>query len=116
MQEFDRVAGKTLHLRAGVMLQGFGRRDMRHCHLMADTLFQAVERGAAKEDRAPFLNGGNAAGSKTAAVAHGIDLINYRAMRIAGAQEVTMQRVGVTFDFHRTRGSGQRLAEYLATE
>src|SRR5690554_7639937 len=98
------------------MLQGFGEHDIRDGHLMGEALFRAVEGGTAKEDRTPFLNGGDAAGGETATIAHGIDLINYRAMRIAGTQEVTMQRVGVALGFHRTRGSGQRLAEYLATE
>src|SRR5690554_2696654 len=98
------------------MLQGFGEHDIRDGHLMGEALFRAVERGTAKEDRAPFLNGGDAASGETATIAHGIDLIDYCAMREAGAQEVTMLGVRVALGFLRTGGSGQRLAKYLATE
>src|SRR5690554_1354262 len=106
MQEFDRVPRKTFQLGAGVVLQDFGKHNIRHGYLVCQTLFRAVEGSAAEENGPSFLNGGDATGGETAAVAYGIDLIDYRAMRIAWAQEVTMQRVCMAVGVYCMSGGG----------
>jgi len=81
---------------------------------MIDALFSTLERGAAEENRSPFLNSRHPPGGKAAAVANGIDLIHHRAVRVAWAQKIAVLGVRAAFIRHRARRCGQCLAQHLA--
>jgi hypothetical protein len=67
------------------------------------------------EDLLAMLNGNDASARETRAVAAAIYFVDDRMVRIAGAQEIGVQRVHSTIVDRRIRGL-QRLPEHLAAE
>ena len=62
------------------------------------------------EDRLPVLDGDHPAGGEGAAVADAVDLVEDRHVRVAGPQEVGVERVDAASGLHRAGGGHQRLA------
>ena len=76
-----------------------------------------VEAGLQVEDRPAVLDGDDAAGGEAAAVADPVDLVEDRHRRVAGAQEVGVQRVDQAARLVDRAGRGdQRLPGHLAAE
>ena len=94
--------------------QLLGRRHLRHGVLMVEARLRVVEGAAHDEHRPAMLDGRDAPGGEAAAVAHALDVVDDRPRRIAGQQEVGVQRVGDALRRHRAHGRHQRLAQHLA--
>ena len=76
-----------------------------------------VEAGLQVEDRLAVLDRHDAAGGEAAAVADAVDLVEDRHGRVAGPQEVGVQRVHEPAAFvDRAGGGDERLAGHLAAE
>ncbi len=103
------IAGLEVGERLGVG-ETLGRLE-----LMLEALFGGVERGREMEDGVTMLDGDDAAGRERSTVADPFDFVEDRDGRVAGTQEVGMQRVdGAVLD--RSSGGDERLACHLATE
>ena len=84
---------------------------------MRQTFFERMEAGLQIEDGLTVLDGHHAASGETAPVANAVDLVEDRRGRVAGAQEVSVQRVDPSvLVVDRARGRDQRLAGHLAAE
>ena len=75
-----------------------------------------VERRRQVEDGLAVLDGHDPAGGERAAVADAVDLVEDRHRRVAGAQEVGVQRVDRPVGARRAGRGDQRLAGHLAAE
>ncbi|MDT4861373.1 hypothetical protein FQZ97_959750 [compost metagenome] len=83
---------------------------------MLEAFLVLLEGGAAGEDRLALLDGGDAAGTEAAAIAHPVHRVDHRQAGVARTQEVTVEGVHVALGFHRLAGGGEGLAEHLAAE
>ncbi len=82
---------------------------------MLHAVLLQLERGRQGEDRPPVLDGHHAPGREAAPVPAAIDVVDDGRFRIAGAQEVGVQRVDqATLD--RLAGRQDRLGQDLPTE
>ena len=89
----------------------------RHGDLMVEPRLGAVEAGLQVEDRPAVLDGHHPPGGEALAVTDAIDLVEDRYGRIAGAEEVGMERVhGSARVVDRPGGRHQRLPGHLASE
>jgi hypothetical protein len=75
-----------------------------------------VETGLQVEDRLAVLDGHHASGGEALAVADAVDLVQDGRGRVAGPQEVGVQRMHQPVALDGAGGGHQRLARYLATE
>ena len=90
---------------------------MRHRDLVVEARLGDVEAGLQVEDRPAVLDRDDAAGGEAAPVADPVDLVEDRHGRVAGAQEVGVQRVHEAAGIVDRAGRGdQRLAGDLAAE
>ena len=76
------------------VLQRFRRWHLRHRLLMAQAILADLKGERHTEDGAAMLYGEHAAGVEAPAVADAFDLVQDRHRRIAGTQEVAVQRMG----------------------
>jgi hypothetical protein len=99
---------------------GVGR--VRHRHLVVEAVLVGVEARLQVEDRLAVLDGHDATRGERPSVANAVDLVQDRRVRIAGPQEVRVQRVdeaGRTIVGRVLDGSScgdESLAGDLATE
>ena len=70
-----------------------GRRHVGHRRLVLEAACVELERRRQREDRLAVLDGDHPAGGERAAVAHPVDLVEDRHRRVAGPEEVRVQRV-----------------------
>ncbi len=91
----------------------FRRRYVGHVELMAQTVFDGLERNRHVEDRDAVLHGDDTPRREAFAVANSVDDVQDRHRRIAGAQEIAVQRMRVALRRHRARRRDERLAEHL---
>ena len=65
--------------------------DVGHISLMIETFFGTLERCCEIKNRAAMLNGNDPAGRETTTIARAIDLVDYRRVAVAAAQEIGVQ-------------------------
>ena len=87
-----------------------------HRQLVVEALLVHVERRLQVEDGAAVLDGHDASGGERATVADAVDVVEDRHARIAGTQEVGVQRVHLAVGLDGAGGGHQRLAGHLPTE
>src|SRR2546423_1557646 len=93
-----------------------GSRDGRHRQLMVGTALDDLERCRQVEDRAPVLDRYDPPGGEALSVADAVDVVDDRDVRIAGPEEVGMERVhGAVFTDCAT-GGDERLRRDLPAE
>ena len=97
--------------------QALGARHLRHSLVLEAGGVRAVrrERHGCEHDLAPALIAGHLSLHEAPAVAHAPHAVLDRNLRIAGKQEVDVDRVTRAV-LHRARGRGQHLGEQLAAE
>ena len=95
--------------------QGLGRGHVRHGELVLQALLGVVEGGRQVEDGPAVLHGHDAPGGERPAVADPVDLVEDGDGRVAGPQEVRVQRVDPAV-LDRAPGRHQRLPGHLAAE
>ncbi len=78
--------------------------------------FLGLERGDAGEDGLPLLDRADPSRGEAAAIAHAIDVVHHRLVRVTGTQEIAVQRMHMALRRHRLAGSGDHLAEHLPAE
>ena len=100
----------------GQSWQGVGGSDDRHRVLVLEPVLIDLERRGHVEDRAFVLPGDDATGAERAAVSRVLHDVLDRHRRVAGAQEVAVQRVGSTLLRDGAAASHERLREHLPTE
>ena len=96
--------------------QRFRRRDLGHRVLVIEALLDTLKRCFEAEDRLAVLDGGDAPGGEARAVAQPVDLIEDRAADVAGAHEVSVQRMDGPVGGDGLGCCRCRLAEHLAAE
>jgi hypothetical protein len=97
--------------------QRLGCGHVGHGELVLQALLGHLEAGRQVEDRLAVLDRDDPPRGERAAVAHPLDLVEDRHRRIAGAQEVGVQRVDVAGRVvDRPCRRHQRLAGHLAPE
>ncbi|PRD36378.1 UNVERIFIED_CONTAM: hypothetical protein NCL1_08867 [Trichonephila clavipes] len=106
------------HHTAQVQLAGqaFRTRHLGHGQLVIEAVFGVGERGHHGEDDLAVLDRLHRAGGEALAVAHALDLVDDRRRRVAGTQEVGMQRMRQALAVDRAAGRHQGLAQHLAAE
>ena len=93
------------------------RRDVGHVDLVRQALLGGVEAGLQVEDGLTVLDGHDATRGEALAVADAVDVVEDRGHRIAGTQEVGVQRVNPTVAvIDGPRGRHQRLSGDLSAE
>jgi hypothetical protein len=92
--------------------------DLRHFELMAEAGLVALKGYRHEEDGVPVLNGDDPPGGEALAVADAVHLIDDRHFRIAGEQEVGMQRMRRPLIdlLDGATGGDQGLSDHLAAE
>ena len=95
--------------------QALGFRCLGHVGLVVVARFLGVEGCGQIEDRSTVLDRDHAPRREGTAVANPVDGVEHRDLRVAGAQEVTVQRVWQE-PVHGPAGGHQRLRQYLAAE
>jgi len=94
---------------------GLGSRDVGHHELVLEAHFFVVKTRLHVVDGPAVLDGDHATGRETTSVADSVDLVEDRDARVAGAQEVRVQRVNSAV-LDRPAGRHQRLGRDLAAE
>ena len=122
------VAGRSYQLADLVLVRRHARRASRAAtpgraspcgivDLVVEARLGDVEAGLQVEDRPAVLDGDDPAGGEAAPVADPVDLVQDRHRRVAGAQEVGVQRVDEAVRLVDRAGRGdERLAGDLAAE
>ena len=83
---------------------------------MIEAVLVGLERRFERKDCVAMLDRHDAPRRERAAVANAVDFVNHRRGRIAGAHEISMQRMDVPVGFHGALRGDQRLGDGLATE
>ena len=91
-------------------------RHLGHGDLVLESVLGDMERGRHGEDRHAMLDRHHLAGGEAAAVAIAVDLVDDRDGGIAGADEVTMQRMGTARAGDGAGCRDQGLADDLAAK
>jgi hypothetical protein len=87
-----------------------------HLDLVIEPAILVLERGDHREDRQTLLIGLGSARRERAPVVNAIDGERDRQVDVAGAEEVSVQRVDVALRRDRALGGDERLGEHLAAE
>jgi hypothetical protein len=93
-----------------------GRGCRRHRGLVLEPGLRHLERGGQVEDGPAVLDGHHPPRGERPAVSDAVDLVEDRHRRVAGAQEVGVQRVDGPVGGHRAGGGDEGLTGHLPSE
>ena len=100
--------------------QGHGRhvlrrRHVRHVELVLEAVLRNLKGGSEREDGAAVLDGHDPTRAETPAVTAPVNVVNDRRIGVAGAQEVSMERVRQA-PLDGIAGRQQGLSQHLAAK